>query len=542
MNPGAAAIGQPMAAADWAETMLPRSRREPLLGHDPSAGDEPGHADRLLNHLAGSSLPRTRSPSGSSVVSGPMSTGPLHELGVCDLLNVYARGVSPETVLAALRDRLGSGGPAPEAVLRTVNAAEDLAAESARRWRLGTQRPLEGIPFGIKDVIDVADTVVTCGSSLTGDRHAPRDATVVARLRAAGAIPFAMLASSEFACGSPVNQRYGVVPNPHDRSCWAGGSSTGSGAALAAGLLPLALGTDTAGSIRIPSAFCGVAGLKPTRGLVPRTGIATLSWTLDHVGPMARSVSDLARVLPVIAGPDGHDPLAASPSGAAVSSDRPLNGLRVGVTTSWFIERCDPGVLGAWRTAVALLQQAGALLEPVDLPDLSLANEEAWVVLYAELASCQESRFDRQDAFDAGTWDRIARGRACHATDYLRALRRRSVVQRALLDAMGSVDVLLTPGAGAEAARLSDLTVDLDGERVALYEIAARNTAIFNYVGFPALMLPSGRGRHGLPVAVQLVAAPFHDGLCLSVGAALQRLQMHGEFGTDQPTRSLGGK
>ncbi len=540
MTGPAAAIGQPMVATGWAQAVLPRSRREPLPGHDAAAGDEPGHADHRLGRLAATVPPGTIPPIGPAAGAHPVPTCPLHRLGVRDLLQAYAGGVSPEAVLAALLHRIGPDGPAPEAVLRTVDGTELLAAESAGRWRTGTQRPLEGIPFGIKDVIDVAGALVTCGSLLTGERRAPRDATAVARLRAAGAIPFAMLASSEFACGSPVNRRYGVVPNPHDRSCWAGGSSTGSGAALAAGLLPLALGTDTAGSIRISAAFCGVAGLKPTRGLVPRTGIATLSWTLDHVGPMARSVSDLAMVLPVMAGPDEHDPLAADRDEPSLSPHRPLHGFRIGLPTSWFIERCDPAVLEAWHGAAQSLRRAGAVLVPVELPDFSLANEEAWIVLYAELASCQEGRFDRRDAFDAGTWDRIARGRACGAVDYLRALRRRSVTQRALLDAMAGVDVLLTPGVGTEAARLSDLTVALDAERVALYEIAARNTAIFNHVGFPALMLPSGRGRNGLPIAVQLVAAPFRDGLCLSVGAALQRLQMQGELGADQPAGSLG--
>ncbi len=543
MSGQVAGIGQPMVAADWARTVLPRSRREPLPGHDASDGDEPGHADHLLRRFAAAMPPpETVPPTRPAEAAAPVPARPLHRLGVGDLLAAFAGGISPEAVLAALHGRLGPDGPAPEAVLRTIDGAEALAAESAERWRTGTQRPLEGVPFGVKDIIDVAGELVTCGSLLTGDRRAPRDATVVTRLRAAGAIPFALLASSEFACGSPLNRRYGVVPNPHDRSCWAGGSSTGSGAALAAELLPLALGTDTAGSIRIPAAFCGVAGLKPTRGLVPRTGIATLSWTLDHVGPMARSVSDLAMVLPLIAGPDEHDPLAAGGPERSVSSQRPLQGLRIGLPTAWFIECCDFAVLEAWRIAQTLLRQAGAVLVPVELPDLSLANEEAWIVLYAELASCQEGRFDRKDMFDAGTWDRIARGRSCEATDYLRALRRRSVMQRALLDAMAGVDVLLTPGVGAEAARLSDLTVALDTERVALYEIAARNTAIFNYVGFPALMLPYGRGRNNLPVALQLVAAPFGDGLCLSVGAALQRLQMHGELGADQPAGSLRGE
>jgi aspartyl-tRNA(Asn)/glutamyl-tRNA(Gln) amidotransferase subunit A len=315
---------------------------------------------------------------------------------------------------------------------------------------------LEGVFFGVKDIIDVAGARVTCGSWQTEDRIATRDATCVARLRAAGAIPVFMLATSEYACGAVVNARYGAVPNPWDRTRWAGGSSTGSAAALSARIVPLALGSDTGGSIRIPAALCGVTGLKPTRGLVPRTGVATLSWTLDHIGPMARSSADIARVLPVLAGPDGEDPLAATQL-PDLSLMPDLAGLRVGVPDGWFIERCDSAVLAAWRAALDVLRDAGATLLPVNLPDLALAHEEAWMILYAELASCQESRLGMLDRFDSGTRDRIGRGQEVRAADYLRALRRRPLVQDALLEAMRDVDVLVTPGVGAEAPTQRDV-------------------------------------------------------------------------------------
>ena len=498
-------------ARAWAKMVLGASRAVP---HPPSGSDdagapgEPAEFDRMLDQLAieaGTMRDPVLPPSSGTGVGEPS--------GVIGLLSAYQEGrASPDLVLADLQARIGPAGPAPEAVLRAIDGAASLAAESAGRWRAGTARALEGIPFGIKDIIDVAGAIVTCGSLLTGERRAATDAAVVARLRAAGAIPFVMLASSEFACGGAHNRRYGVVPNPHDRSRWTGGSSTGSAAALAAGLVPLALGTDTGGSIRIPAAFCGLTGLKPTRGLLPRDGVATLSWTLDHVGPMARSAADLAAVLPVLAG-------SHHPRGGAGTV---LEGLRVGVPSRWFTERCDSKVLEAWRAALAVLHDAGAVLCDVDPGDLSLATEDSWVVLYAELAACQEGRLDRLALFDAGTRDRIARGRAVSAADYLRALRRRSVVGTAMLRAMQGIDVMVTPGAGAEAPRLSDLSVDLDGERVALHEIASRNTMIFDCTGFPALMLPSGTGRDGLPVAIQVVAAPFQDALCIAVGEAFQ--------------------
>jgi aspartyl-tRNA(Asn)/glutamyl-tRNA(Gln) amidotransferase subunit A len=384
-------------------------------------------------------------------------------------------------------------------------------------------RPLEGIPFGVKDIIDVAETRVTCGSRLTGDRIAPADAAVVARLRAQGAIPFAMLATTEYACGSAHNPRYGAVHNPWDRSRWTGGSSTGSGAALAGRLLPLALGTDTGGSIRVPSAWCGITGLKPTRGLVPRTGVAPLSWTLDHIGPMARSADDLARVMPLIAGPDGDDPTAVG----AYAGDRfrvDIAGLRIGVPEGWFVEMQDEAVLAAWRDALAVFERMGARLVPIDLGDVATAHADGYLIIMAELASLQEPDFDRMDAFDAGTQARIEQGRTFSATAYLRAMRRRPLVLRRVLEALDKVDALVTPGLGSEAAFLDDLTVEVNGARHPLQLILPRNTMLFDYTGMPALMLPSGVGRNGLPVAIQIVGKPYDDALCLGMGSAFQRI------------------
>jgi aspartyl-tRNA(Asn)/glutamyl-tRNA(Gln) amidotransferase subunit A len=335
-----------------------------------------------------------------------------------------------------------------------------------------------------------------------------------------------MLASSEYACGAAENGRYGPVPNPWDRTRWAGGSSTGSGAALAARIVPLALGTDTGGSIRIPAALCGITGFKPTRGLVPRTGVAPLSWTLDHIGPMARSCADIAHVLPVLAGPDGTDTLAA----AQIPSLAPrpdITGLRIGVPNGWFTERCDSAVLHAWRAALDIFQQAGAILIPIESPVLALAHEEAWMILYAELAACQDRHLGQMAQFDAGTRDRIARGLLVPAADYARAQRRRPLMMQAMLEAMADVDIMVTPGAGAEAPPLATLTVTVDDATFPMYEVTPRNTMIFDYTGFPALMLPAGLGASGLPVAIQLVAKPFQDALSLSAGMAFQAGTTH---------------
>jgi aspartyl-tRNA(Asn)/glutamyl-tRNA(Gln) amidotransferase subunit A len=465
----------------------------------------------------------------------PTAAGtPPHLLSVSELKAAYAGGATdPVAVVAALTARIAMHPTGKDAVLAMVPGSEAMARDSAARIRDGSARALEGIPFGVKDIIDVAGGRVTCGSKLTGERVAAVDALVVARLRAQGAIPIAMLATTEYACGSAHNPRYGAVRNPWDRSRWTGGSSTGSGSALAARLLPLALGTDTGGSIRVPSAWCGITGLKPTRGLVPRTGVAQLSWTLDHVGPMARSAEDVARVMPLIAGPDGVDPTAVG----GYAGDRwraDISGLRVGVPEGWFLELQDTAVLAAWREALTVLERLGARLVSVDLGDIATAHADGYLILMAELASLQEPDLDRIEEFDAGARARIEQGLAFSATAYLRALRRRPLVAQRVLAAMSGVDLLVTPGIGCEPASLADMTVEVDGARHPLQSALPRNTMIFDYTGLPALMLPSGLGRSGLPVAIQIVGKPYDDALCLSVGAAFQRL-------TDFHCRMPGG-
>ncbi|MFD1811014.1 amidase [Rhodococcus gannanensis] len=508
--------------------ILTASRVEPLPASPDSGSTEPAHAVAFL--VAGQVSP---APVAAPQYSVRADDAP-HELGVLDLLSAYAAGATtPSAVLAALRSRWADPELVGGAILAVVDGADVAAAEADCRWRAGAARPLEGVFFAVKDIIDVAGAPVTAGSHLTGGRVASADATVVARLREAGAIPVLMTATTEFACGAPHNARYGTVTNPWDRSRWTGGSSTGSAGALAARLVPLALGTDTGGSIRVPSALCNLTGIKPTYGLVPRTGVASLSWTLDHIGPMARSAADLRAVLGVLAGPDGLDP-AAVPASAAeelrvgltepgVGSEATLSGLRLGIPTTWFTELCDVGVIAAWEAAIETLRGIGAEVVPVDLPGLHRIHDDVTVVLTCELASNQEDALDRFEQYDIGTQVRIARGLVPSAVDYLRALRRRVVAQRdavAALDLAG-VDVLVTPGIGATAARLSDVTVEIDGVRHPMQSVIGRNTGLFDYLGFPAVMAPAGFVS-GMPVGVQLVGRPWADDTCLRIAQVLQ--------------------
>lgn len=508
--------------------LLAASRLDPLPASPDAGSTEPAHS---VAFLAAGPVPAV--PVAAPRYSARTDRA-LHELGVLDLLAAYGGGaVTPSAVLTALRSRWADPDLVGGAILAVVDGADEAAADADRRWRDGSARPLEGIFFAVKDIIDVAGASVTAGSHLTGDRVAATDATVVARLREAGAVPVLITATTEFACGAPDNARYGTVTNPWNRSRWTGGSSTGSAGALAARLVPLALGTDTGGSIRVPSALCNLTGIKPTYGLVPRTGVASLSWTLDHIGPMARSAADLRAVLGVLAGPDGLDPSAVPASvseeiraglGAPTTAGTPtLSGVRLGVPTTWFTDLCDAGVLAAWEVAVEVFRGLGADVVPVDLPGLQRIHDDVTVVLTCELASNQEDALDRFAQYDIGTQVRIARGLVPSAVDYLRALRRRVVAQREAVAAfdLAGIDALVTPGIGATAARLSDVTVEIDGVRHPMQSVIGRNTGPFDYLGLPAVMAPAGFVG-GMPVGVQVVGRPWADDTCLRLAEVLQ--------------------
>ncbi|GER23565.1 amidase [Zafaria cholistanensis] len=444
---------------------------------------------------------------------------------VAGLLGVFGSGTAtPSAVLERYLDHWAGSATTAAAVLHRIEGAREAAAASDARWAAGTARPLEGIPFGVKDIIDVAGAQVTCGSLQTGDRTATEDAAVVARLREAGAIPVAMVATTEFAMGSAWNARYGPVPNPWNPGRWTGGSSTGSGAGLAAGLFPFALGTDTGGSIRIPSAFCGTTGLKPTYGRLPRTGVATLSWSLDHVGPMGLSAADLQLLLPVL---DGSPPASAAPVPALPGpAGAPLAGTGLGVLGGWHGEPVDAAVAEAFAKALDTLRSLGAEVKVFDAPgyDPELSHVEAWNVFYGEIAATQEANLPRQELFDAGTRDRFEQGRRLAAIDYLRGLRRRAGVLEALLEGMDAsgVDYLVLPTVPAAAPRLADMTMLVNGEALNIHDVLPRNTRIFDYTGMPALALPMGFDAEAMPLSLQVAGRPWDDEGVLAVGAAFQ--------------------
>lgn len=482
---------------------------------------EPWWAEATYSRLAQSPVPLW-APEGSA-----QDDAPLHALGVGEILAAYGAGtLLPSVLVEHLLQRARTYDPEAKYLWSLIEADCQAADE---RWAMGAARPLEGVPFAVKSIIDVAGAPVTCGSLTTGDRVAAQDALVVARLRAAGAIPIAMAATTEFAAGSPFNPRHGIAPNPWDATRWTGGSSTGSGAALAARLVPLALGTDTGGSIRVPSAWCGVTGLKPTRGLLPLDGVASLSWTLDHVGPMGRSAADLVLAMAAMAGPPEDDHRAQS-TALPLQTNRPDRALRIGVPQGWFDELCDAPVLDAWRAALATMEAAGCILVPFTsaewLGDLAQAHAAGWDVLLTELAATQNRNAPARMTQDKGLQLRIAQGEQVTGVAYAQGLSQRSVTLARFMAVMDGLklDVLMTPGIGSEAGDLATVTVEVNGKPNSFQDIIPRNTMMFDLTGMPALMLPSGFGPNGLPLAVQIVGRPFADATCLAAGITFQQL------------------
>ena len=452
--------------------------------------------------------------------SPPVGTdGELSALSAAGLLEGYRSGeFHPVDAVDACLERIDNTDDAIGAVVaRDDDMARQQAERSTERWRSGTARPLEGVPVGVKDIIDTAGLRTAAGSPLYADRVPATDATVVARLRDAGAVIVAKTTTPEFAFGDETGD--GVV-NPRAPGRWAGGSSSGSAAGLAAGQFPVALGTDTGGSIRVPTSYCGVRGLKPTFGRVPRDGVFGVSWTLDHVGPMARTVEDLALVLGVIAGGNGSDPYASTrPVPDYLPLPASIDGMHIGVPDGWLAEGCSPGVAAGLDGALGALEGLGARISTVSLPNAELAGTVAWLITVVEFAAHHDANLHRIGEFTPSAATRLAAGALARGSDYLRALRARSLVQRDLDAVFEQVDVMLTaatPTAAPDPATFFD-----DGDRLWLDKVA-RNFLPFNVTGMPALVMPVGLDE-GRPMAVQIVAPPHADSLCLQVGAALDR-------------------
>lgn len=396
-----------------------------------------------------------------------------------------------------------------------IEGAREADRSAARGEPVGS---LHGVPLTLKDLFWTRDVRTTSGSKIDSDFVPTEDATVVTRLREAGAVILGKTNLHEFAYGvSSVNPHYGPVRNPWDTGRIAGGSSGGSAAALAAGVGYGSIGTDTGGSIRIPSAMCGTVGLKPTYGRVSRHRVTPLAWSLDHVGPMTRSVEDAALLYEVLAGHDPKDP-ATSRRKVEKVSDRLgelPSGLKIGLQEEYFFEDLDVEVRELVQTATRDLEGLGMERVSISVPEVQYQSTCRNVISFAEATSYHEKnlRSSPEDYGDS-TRELLQLGLAILATEYLAAQRARRRIVEAFRDAMQKVDILVGPTVPATAPRIGEETLS-NGEE--LRAGLLRLTSPFNTVGFPAISVPCGFTRFGLPVGLQLVARPFEESLLLKV-------------------------
>jgi aspartyl-tRNA(Asn)/glutamyl-tRNA(Gln) amidotransferase subunit A len=449
-----------------------------------------------------------------------MTTTDLTSLTLTEAVSAIQSGtLSPVALTDACLDRIERLNP-------RLNAFITLTAETARAEALAAEKssgqfgPLHGVPIALKDLFDTAGVRTTGASKILADRVPEEDATVTARLRRAGAVLLGKLNMHEFAYGvSNDNPHYGPARNPWDTDRIPGGSSGGSGVAIAAGLCLGTLGSDTGGSIRIPSSLCGITGIKPTYGRVSRSGVLPLSWSMDHVGPMARTVRDCALLLGVIAGHDPRDPASADvPVPDYLNGiDAGVRGMRIGLPRRYFFEQADDQVLAAVEAAADRLRAEGAEVPDVDIDQIELAGVAGGTILVSEAAAYHQRWLrERPDDYGEDVRQRLLMGELYPATAYINAQRTRTLLRESFLRTLTDVDLLLAPATPITAPPIADFSTDV---RASL----TRFTTPINLVGLPALSVPCGFDLAGLPIGMQIIGRPFDEARLFQAGCAYEQ-------------------
>ena len=432
-------------------------------------------------------------------------TSDIHWLSIAEAAElIAARKLSPVELTEALLRRIEAlEGRVNAFITVDGDAAMAAARTAADEITKGVARgPLHGVPVALKDIFGVAGVRMTAGSKILAESAASEDAEATARLKAAGAVILGKLNLHEFAFGATgVNPHYGPARNPWDLERITGGSSSGSGASVASGECPAALGTDTGGSIRIPASLCGIVGLKPTYGRVSKRGVLPLSWSLDHVGPMTRTVEDAGIILQAIAGRDDAD---------ASTRDEPLpdynqtvrvgvQGLRIGVPKQFFFENVDAEVESAVRSALSLLEAMGAVIIEVDAPLISeIPGGVTAIMLPEALAYHQKWMTERPDDYGDDVRYRLELGATFLAVHYVQAQRRREMAVAAWrAEVFSKVEMIATPTTPITARPIEE------GDLQVTFNLI-RFTNPLNFLGVPAISVPCGFTGEGLPVGLQL--------------------------------------
>lgn len=435
------------------------------------------------------------------------------------------------TARGVVDEALAKAGQCQQPWRTFITLVPDLARRQAERVDAlvsqGRPLPLAGVPFAVKDLIDVEGVRTTCGSRVFADRVAAGTATVVEKLLDAGAVPLGKANMHEFAFGfTGENPAFGDCKNPWDPARISGGSSSGSALAVALGICPLALGSDTGGSVRLPAALCGLVGLKPTYGRVSRAGVAPLAWSMDHVGPLTRTAREAAMVLEVLAGHDAADETSSRRPVPQYTAEleKPLRGLKVGLPRKGFFQSLEPDVAQAVTAAAAELESLG--VEPVDitLPYLDEVLGAHRAIIFSEAASYHQRLLeDRAELYTEQVRLQLQAGLFLPAVDYLQGQRVRRLVRKAWAETFASVDCLLTPASQAVATRFGSQTVDLPGGPTPLLHAYLGLLLPFNLSGHPAVAVPCGFSSEGLPIGMQLVGRPFDEATVLRVAHQYQQ-------------------
>jgi aspartyl-tRNA(Asn)/glutamyl-tRNA(Gln) amidotransferase subunit A len=408
-----------------------------------------------------------------------------------------------------------------EAALKAADEADTALANGNPRGAL------HGVPLAHKDMYYDAGRVVTCGSKIRRDFVPKTTSTALRRLKNAGSIRLGSLQMVEFAYGpTGHNFHYGAVRNPWAFGHITGGSSSGSGSAVAARLTFAALGSDTGGSIRLPAHFCGVTGLKTTYGRISRAGAMPLSQSLDTVGPLARTVEDCALLLGLMAGSDPEDPTAAIlpvPDYMAATSGS-IKGMKIGVPTTFYVDDLDADVARILDDTIAALKREGADVVQVELPDQRQLAAACQLVLAVEAASFHKRwLIERPQDYGPQVLMRLQNGLAIPGVSYLEAMRWRGPALAAHIAATADVDAVIAPVAPVAAPTIAESDVGNSPDAEAVIQRLTRFTRPINYLGLPSLSIPSGFTRRGLPVGMQLIGRSFDEATLLKIGAAFQR-------------------
>jgi aspartyl-tRNA(Asn)/glutamyl-tRNA(Gln) amidotransferase subunit A len=443
---------------------------------------------------------------------------------------IRSRTLSSVEVTQALLARIAQWQPALNAFVR-IEADEALQAARAADGHLarsGPKGPLHGVPLAHKDMYYFAGKPAGCGSKVRDGWIADQTSTVIRRLHdEAGAIRLGALNMAEFAYGpTGHNAWHGHARNPWNTAHITGGSSSGSGAAVAARLTYAALGSDTGGSIRLPAHFCGITGLKVSYGRVSRANAMPLSFTLDTVGPLAQSADDCALIAEIIFGADPLDPVTdGAPAWDRAAAARPVSGLKVGIPKSFYVDDLEPDVAAALDETRRTLEKLGAKIVSVDLPDQTAVAAAALIVIACEATSFHAPWLrTRADDYTPQVRNRLENGLAYSAIEYLEALRWRGPALAAHLAAIGDVDVVLAPASRAAAPTIEETDVGGGTNAEAVIFALTRFMRPINYLGLPVLSAPAGHSASGLPIGMQFIGRPCGDETVVALGRAFQNV------------------